>query len=44
MVFNAPKIKRKCIGVGDEKRPQISLSMTVAATKSIAEISRIVET
>ena len=39
-----PKIEGKYIGVGDAKRPQISLSKTVATTRAMAEISRMVET
>ena len=39
-----PKIEGKYVGVGDAKRPQISLSKTVATTRAMAEISRMVET
>ena len=42
--LNPPKIEGKYVGVGDAKRPQISLSKTVATTRAMAEISRIVET
>ena len=39
-----PKMEGKYVGVGDAKKPQLSLSKSVATTKAQAEISRAIET